>query len=211
MNNYNQANSKKENQLIFVEYPRATTDGHFITATDSYRNTLGKIHRSWNDETKKYEYAAFDHTGKPISQMTEKLWELKKMFIDNSKQLLEQAHQRRIESKNAQSVSLEKTQRVNAKPEDERRKETQNLRQGKPARQKEAIKDKSGERANGKSQPSRAASASRNESPLQAYRENEREEKNQVTWDETEQAIRESELDSLRESEDGREDYDLER
>ena len=97
--NQNQTKSKKVNQIIFVEYQHPTDDGHLITVTDSYRNTLGRINREYNAETKKYEFTAYDHTGKAVSEKSEKLWELKKMFTDNSKQLLEDAHQRRIESK----------------------------------------------------------------------------------------------------------------
>ena len=93
------AKGKKENQLIFVEYTRPTKEGHMITATDSYKNTLGKIHRSYNPQTGNYEYRAYDFAGKPLGEATTKIWELKKFFSSNSKQLLEEAHQRRIDAK----------------------------------------------------------------------------------------------------------------
>lgn len=89
---------KKVNQLIFVEYEKAAGDGHFVTIVDSYRNVLGRIHKSFNDQTKKYEYLAYDHAGNFMSK-NEKLWQLKNEFVSQRENLLEQAHQRRIASK----------------------------------------------------------------------------------------------------------------
>lgn len=89
--------SQKINQLIFIEYEKAAQNGHFITVGDSYHNTIGRIHKTFNQETGKTEFTVFDHEGKEISK-SEKLWELKKGITDNREQLLEQAHQRRIEN-----------------------------------------------------------------------------------------------------------------
>jgi hypothetical protein len=130
--NQNQTKSEKINQVIFVEYQFTTKDGHLVSVTDSYRNPLGRIYRSYNEQTQKYEFSACDHAGKPIGQKTEKLWELKKVFTDNSKQLLEDAHQRRIESK---KLSKEATASDNVQPEqvkqqDDREQGLQDLRTG---------------------------------------------------------------------------------
>lgn len=128
--NQNQSHGKKVNQLIFVEYQHPTQDGHLVTVTDSYRNPLGKIHRDYNEQTKKYEFSAYDYAGKPIGPKTEKLWELKKVFTDNSKQLLEDAHQRRIESKqNAKDATGDNVQP--AKQNDDREQELHDFRAGK--------------------------------------------------------------------------------
>jgi hypothetical protein len=90
--------NKKFNQLIFVEYEKPTKEGHFITVVDSYRNQLGKIHKSFNEKTRKYEYTSYDHAGN-VTASGEKIWEIKKEFTDNREKLLEDAHQRRLESK----------------------------------------------------------------------------------------------------------------
>lgn len=129
--------SKKVNQLIFVEYEKAAGDGHLITVVDSYRNVIGRIHKSYNDQTNKYEYAAFDHAGNLMSK-NEKLWELKKEFTGNREHLLEQAHQRRIESKEQSKEKSEQT-RQNTKGE-ERKKETEILRNGKNGLEKQITK-----------------------------------------------------------------------
>src|SRR6185369_15935271 len=89
---------KKINQLIFTEYEKPARDGHFMTIGDSYHNVIGRIHKSYNEETQKYLYTAFNHAGILIGK-SEKLWFLKNDFISNRDQLLEQAHQRRIAAK----------------------------------------------------------------------------------------------------------------
>lgn len=90
--------TQRQNQLRFIEYEKPTGDGHFITVGDSYHNTIGRVHKSYNEELKKYEYVAFDHAGNLMAK-SDKLWEVKNVFTNNREQLLEQAHQRRIESK----------------------------------------------------------------------------------------------------------------
>lgn len=97
-NQSQEKSTQKINQLIFIEYEKAAQNGHFITVGDSYHNTIARIHKTFNEETGKPEFTVFDHEGKEIAK-GEKLWELKKDFTDNREQLLEQAHQRRIESK----------------------------------------------------------------------------------------------------------------
>ncbi|CAN5355149.1 hypothetical protein BH11BAC1_BH11BAC1_23060 [soil metagenome] len=102
MKNQNNTPSKgkKENQIVFIEYEKPTQDGHFITAVDSYHNVLGRIQRSYNPQSRKFDHTAFDHDGKPLFITSEKVWELKNQFIKNREQLLESAHQRRIDLKN---------------------------------------------------------------------------------------------------------------
>jgi len=89
---------KKVNQLIFTEYEKPAGDGHFITVGDSYHNVIGRIHKSYNEELRKYEYLAYDHAGNSMGK-NDKLWQLKNEFVNNRDQLLEQAHQRRIAAK----------------------------------------------------------------------------------------------------------------
>ena len=123
---------KKVNQLIFVEYEKIAGDGHFITVVDSYRNVIGRIHKNYNDQLSKYEYAVFDHNGNLITQ-GDKIWELKKEFTNNREQLLEDAHQRRIASKQKEKQTpAVATPAVNT---EERKQETATLRQGKKSQE----------------------------------------------------------------------------
>ncbi len=89
---------KRENQIITIEYEKAKGDGHIVTMVDSYHNVLGRIHKIYNDQSKQYEYVAYDHAGNPYAK-GDKLWQVKKEFTDNRTQLLEEAHQRRITAK----------------------------------------------------------------------------------------------------------------
>lgn len=181
--NQNPTNSKKVNQLIFVEYQHPTQDGHIITVTDSYRNTIGKILRSYNQKSKKYEYVALDHSGKQMMEKNEKLWEIKSMYTGFSKELLEEAHQRRIASKEeTRSATGEKSQSPDSNKEDQRK----------------INSDKS------------KFDKTLNREPAES-KGRDREEKNEVTWEETEQAIRENEFDQIRDKEEGREDRSVER
>lgn len=119
---------KKENQLRFIEYEKPTGDGHLITISDSYHNVLGRIHKTYNDQTKKYEYAAFDHNGNLMAK-SEKVWEVKNVYVNNREQLLEAAHQRRIESKQqSKTVAPEKPQAKQTSKAEERKNEISNLR-----------------------------------------------------------------------------------
>lgn len=131
--------SKKFNQLIFIEYEKAAPNGHFITVGDSYHNTIGRIHKTFNQETGKPEFTVFDHEGKEIAK-GEKLWELKKGLTDKREELLEQAHQRRIENNEKEKAekSPEKTEKVVDKKEapqvkveqtDEREQQLRDLRE----------------------------------------------------------------------------------
>lgn len=131
--------SQKINQLIFIEYEKAAPNGHFITVGDSYHNTIGRIHKTFNQETGKPEFTVFDHEGKEIAK-GEKLWELKKGLTDQREELLEQAHQRRIENNEKEKAekSPEKTEKVVDKKEtpqvkveqtDEREQQLRDLRE----------------------------------------------------------------------------------
>ncbi len=124
----NSERPKKFNQLVFVEYEKPTKDGHFITILDSYKNTIGKIHKSYNAETKKYEYTAFDHAGTPVGT-SEKLWELKGDFVKNREVLLEQAHQRRIDGSERALQPTEQNAQLGTS--DSRKKETEKVRESK--------------------------------------------------------------------------------
>lgn len=122
---------KKENQFVFVEYEKANEQGHKITIMDLYRNVIGRIHQSYNKELEKYEFTAYDHAGKEMFK-DDQVWKIKKEFSNQREKLLEDAHQRRIESKKAKSVSQEvKTEKQQPTKQDEREKEIQNIRQNK--------------------------------------------------------------------------------
>jgi hypothetical protein len=123
--------NQKQNQLTYLEYEKPTGNGHFITVGDSYHNVIGRIHKSFNEETKKYEYVAFDHAGNLMSK-SDKLWEVKNEFIKNRETLLEQAHQRRIASKEKfREVSEEKSEKVQQVNRiDQRKNEIGKLREG---------------------------------------------------------------------------------
>ncbi|HLG35751.1 MAG TPA: hypothetical protein VI757_12790 [Bacteroidia bacterium] len=144
-----QQKKQKENQFRFIEYERATGDGHFLTIADSYHNVIGRVHKIFNDETKKYEYVAFDHAGNIFSK-SDRLWEVKKEFINNREQLLEQAHQRRIVSKEqTKEVSKEKPQSKQITKAEERKSEIENLRGEKTGRgkQNEKVIEEAGTKA----------------------------------------------------------------
>jgi hypothetical protein len=128
----------RQNNLRFIEYEKPSGDGHFITIADSYHNVIGRVHKSFNEETKKYEYVAFDHAGNLMSK-SDKLWELKNEFVKNREHLLEQAHQRRVASK-------DKSNEMQTDRTDERKNEMENLRNDKNGIEKQY--DKSQEKSN---------------------------------------------------------------
>ena len=133
--------TQKQNQLRFIEYEKPTRDGHFITVSDSYHNVIARIHKSFNQEIKKYEYAAFDHAGNLMGK-SDRLWQLKNEFINNREQLLEQAHQRRIESKlKAKEAADEKRQSMQPSKESGRNSEIQKMREGKLSPDKQIQKE----------------------------------------------------------------------
>lgn len=135
--NQNSQMPKKENQLRFLEYEKPTKEGHMMTIVDSYRNVLGRVHKTYNEQTKKYEYAAFDHSGKPFAR-GEKIWDVKNAFVKDKAILLENAHQRRIASK-------------------EKSNELSNLRESKAGREK----------SNDKEVPAKTEPTSRDNTELQ--------------------------------------------
>lgn len=140
-----ESKQKKVNQIIFVEYEKPLNDGHFITVVDSYRNVLGRINKVYSEELNKYEYFAYDHEGKPIGEKSEKVWQLKNDFTNNREALLEQAHQRRIASKEKEPEQKQEKPTQPVKTE-ERKKETEKVRQTKNNPEKQQSKSK----ANGK-------------------------------------------------------------
>jgi hypothetical protein len=155
--------TKKENQLIFIEYEKATRDGHNITVVDSYHNVIGRGHKLYNDLTKRYEYVAYDHAGNLMFK-ADKQWELKNEFVKNRTHLLEEAHQRRIASKeqskqNRENGKEEKTteKQFRNRPmnkSEERKRETEKLREDKTGKNKdralEKVDTKSNDKAIGK-------------------------------------------------------------
>jgi hypothetical protein len=139
---------KKVNQLIFTEYEKPAGDGHFITVNDSYHNVLGRIHKSYNEELRKYEYLAYDHAGYPMGK-NDKLWQLKNEFVQNRDLLLEQAHQRRIAAK--EKVKENPEQIPQASKTNERKSETEKLRQNGTTQERSVAKSSStGKQNNGK-------------------------------------------------------------
>ena len=129
---------KKVNQLFFIESEKPSPEGHFINIKDSYNNDIGDIFKLYNEQTKKYDLIAYDHAGNLMSQ-NEKLWELKKEFINNREQLLEQAHQRRIAIKEKAKQQQEPVQQLNDK--EKRKHEIRNLRTDKVSPEKYISKD----------------------------------------------------------------------
>ncbi len=172
---------QKFNQLVFVEYEKPTKEGHFITIVDSYRNNIGKIHKNYNEEIKKYVYTAFDHAGNVIGK-NEQVWQLKNEFINNREELLEQAYQRRIESKDKNVQPLEQTTQPVKQPE--RRVEPEKRSQSKKDPEKQVAK------AENKTATTSKEKSSREQDKPQS---------------------REQELEDLRDNgEDDREDHDWE-
>ncbi|MBK5285447.1 MAG: hypothetical protein JJE25_08575 [Bacteroidia bacterium] len=192
-----QQKTQKENQFRFVEYERAKGDGHFLTIADSYHNVIGRVHKTFNDETKKYEYVAFDHSGNIFSR-SDRLWDVKKEFINNREQLLEQAHQRRIASKEqAKEVSKDKPKEKKITKTNERKNEMENLRGEKTGKEKQ--NDKTIEEV-----PSKIDD--RNDNRISD------EGNNQSDENQNQQEEREQELEDLRDDkDDDRGDNDMER
>ena len=144
------AKTQRLNQLRFIEYEKPSKDGHFVTVGDSYHNLIARIHKIYNEEDKKYEYVAYDHTGNQMAK-SDKLWEVKKVFTDNRDQLLEQAHQRRIASKQ-QSVNPDKQQPTKA---EERKSELQKFREDKSDKSLQSEKASNRENENNKREEDR--------------------------------------------------------
>ena len=176
-----QTKKQKDNQFRFIEYERATGEGHFMTITDSYHNVIGRVHKSFNDETKKYEYVAFDHAGNIFSK-SDRLWNVKKEYINNREQLLEAAHQRRIEAKRQpREVSTEKPQPTKTT---ERKNEIANLRGEKSGKGKQVETERGGR------------SEDKSERPINETGNN------SAGDEEAQQQEREDELADLRDTED---------
>jgi hypothetical protein len=181
--------NQKQNQLTFLEYEKPTGDGHFITVGDSYKNVIGRVHKSFNDETKRYEYVAFDHAGNFMAK-GDKLWEVKNEFVKNRETLLEQAHQRRIAIKEkSKEMSDEKSPKQTVSKTEERKNEMEKIREGNKAIEKQ------------------------NEKPMERADNNTRAENNNVVDTEWNQfRERGQELDDLRNSrDDDRDDIGIER
>jgi hypothetical protein len=199
---------KKENQLIFIEYENAKRDGHNITVVDSYHNVIGRGHKLYNDLTKRYEYVAYDHAGNLMFK-ADKQWELKNEFVKNRTHLLEEAHQRRIASKEQSKQNREngKEEKTNEKQfrnqpmtkSDERKRETEKLRQDKTGKGKDKALEKVGTKSNDKSIETDNSKANARE--IEPANE-----------DQSRQDKREQELDDLREEQDDdRGDMDMDR
>jgi hypothetical protein len=190
---------KKENQLIFIEYEKVKGDGHNITVVDSYHNVIGRGYKLYNDMTKEYEYHAYDHAGDFMFR-TRKPWELKKEFISNRTVLLEEAHQRRIAAKeqSRQNRENDKEEKPMTKA-DERKRETEKLRQDKSGKGKDKALEKVDTKSNDKS-------IGKDDGRTNA-RENE-----PVNEEQSRQDEREQELDDLRDvQDDDRGDMDMDR
>src|SRR6185503_4608923 len=125
-------------------------DGHFITVVDSYRNVIGRINKTYNESSKKFDYFSYDHEGKPLSQ-SEKLWQLKNEYIDKKEELLEKAHQRRLESKGQTKQPTE--QSIQSTKPSQRIDEVEKARNGKQKDEKvrEKIDDRKDAKSNNKS------------------------------------------------------------
>ena len=165
---------QKQNQLRFIEYEKPTADGHFITIVDSYHNVLGRISKSYNDQSKKYEYVAFDHAGNVMSK-GEKVWEAKNVYVNNREQLLEAAHQRRIEMKqNPKEQTTEKQQP--APKSNDRTRQIQNLRDEKNGRGKQPSKAVEEEDNKSSGRTSRGTETSNAHADTETNQQQEREE-----------------------------------
>jgi len=136
---------KKINQIIFKEYDRPAKGMSFIEIHDSYNNTLGEIHRAYNEVAGKYEYTSFDHAGNKMNT-SERVWELKAEFTKNREQLLEQAYQRRIAAKEKAKETPEHISQ--ASKADERKNETEKLRQSGKSQERHIDKSSSAGKQN---------------------------------------------------------------
>ncbi len=108
------------NKIIFIEYESALPNGHFITVTDRFKNILSRIHRIHNVKEQNYRFVAYDAEGNLLFEK-EKIWEMKKEFINQKEVLMEKAHQKRLEKlsqsrQKQQTKTIEKTTRM-GKPE----------------------------------------------------------------------------------------------
>lgn len=101
------AKRQLDNKLVFIEYESALPNGHFITVTDRYKNILGRIHRIHDPKAQDYKYKAYDEEGS-LQFEKEKIWEIKKEFINQKQVLMEKAHQKRLAK--MQEVRRDKSQ-----------------------------------------------------------------------------------------------------
>jgi hypothetical protein len=194
-----QQKGKKENQLVFLEYEKPTKNGHFMTIMDSYRNIIGRVYKSFDEDLKHYQYTAFNHEGNPFSSGIN-LGFIKNEFIHNREDLLEQAHQRRIASKEkSKQVSDEKSKSMHQPDITNKRKDQmEKLRQDRTGKEKLNEKPISDIPLN-------------SDEMLTDERNNENNSYN-FNDEENDRSEREQELNDLRsERDEGRGDYELDR
>lgn len=130
--------NRESNQMIFVEYTKIDEKHrNYLSVTDRYKNILGRAEKTYNKEDKRYEYRAFDREGKPMfeGKVFLKEWEMKDTFLENEKELLKAAHERRIEAKKGKSTETPAQENSETKRKDElekvrEEKETQEKSQG---------------------------------------------------------------------------------
>jgi hypothetical protein len=88
--NQKQQSSPAYSKVVFIEYASAKKGQHFITVMgrpDGRKQIIGRIFKEYDKENKKYMYTAADREGKSLFESTPNLYELKKQFIENEKNL----------------------------------------------------------------------------------------------------------------------------
>lgn len=90
----------RKRQLIFIEYTEVDKGQHYMTVVDSYRNIIGRGYKTFDVETGKFEHIVLDHEGKLMFEKSYQAeWKMKHALVENKEQLLKDAHQRRLDSK----------------------------------------------------------------------------------------------------------------
>lgn len=87
----------KENQLIWIVYEKPNSKGHIMTATDAYRNILGRTTEHFDIEKNQFNYAFTDAEGKELFK-SDDLEKLKQQVSENKQMLFDLAYQKRLES-----------------------------------------------------------------------------------------------------------------
>jgi len=81
---------EKKDKTIFIEYSNSSRGQHFMTVvqvTDGQKQIIGRIYRSYNQETKKTNYRAEDWMGNRVFVDIKDLSALKQNFKENGKNL----------------------------------------------------------------------------------------------------------------------------
>lgn len=86
----------KENQLIWIVYEKPNGQGHIETATDAFRNILGRVIERYDEEQRQFEYSFIGADG-TVLYKSDNLEKLKQQISKDKEMLFKQAYEKRLE------------------------------------------------------------------------------------------------------------------